>query len=98
MCRRLRQYSLAMTRMTAARAKTEFAEVVRRAGRQKERIVVTSAGKPVVAVVPAEDLLLLERLIEQREDADDIKAVREWRRGKSKKLVPFDDVMRARRR
>lgn len=53
--------------MTQARA--EFAELVNRVVYGGERIVVTRHGKPLAALVPAEDLARLEDL-EQLEQAD----------------------------
>ena len=46
--------------MTQARA--EFADLVNRVVYGSERIVVTRHGKPIAAIVPAEDLARLEEL------------------------------------
>ncbi|UJX39208.1 type II toxin-antitoxin system Phd/YefM family antitoxin [Desulfovibrio sp. JY] len=61
------------SRMSAADARERFAEVVNRAAYGKERIIVSRRGKPVAAVVPMDDLLLLLGL----EERGDIEAVRE---------------------
>jgi len=61
------------SRMSAADARERFAEVVNRAAYGKERIIVSRRGKPVAAVVPMDDLLLLLGL----EERDDIEAARE---------------------
>ncbi len=50
-----------MTTVTAARAKAEFAECVRKA-EAGEPVLITRHGKPVVALVPADQLEQLERL------------------------------------
>ena len=49
------------TMVTAARAKAEFAEYVRKA-EAGEPVLITRHGKPVVALVPADELAHLERL------------------------------------
>ena len=50
-----------MTTVTAARAKAEFAECVRKA-EAGEPVLITRHGKAVVALVPADQLDQLERL------------------------------------
>ena len=49
------------TRVSAARAKAEFAECVRRA-EAGEAVVITRHGKPVAALVSADRLRQIERL------------------------------------
>ena len=44
---------------------TSFAEVLNRAAFGKERVVLTSRGKPLVAMVPIEDVEVLEQLEDQ---------------------------------
>ena len=61
-----------MANITAEKAQTTFPDVIKRAGRDKERIFVTQKGKKVAAVVPIEDVETLEE-IEDREDAEDAK-------------------------
>lgn len=58
--------------ITTAEARREFAEIVNRVAYGKERIAVTRRGKTIVAVVPIEDIALLEEL----EDRVDIQAAR----------------------
>lgn len=48
----------------------DLGEVVDRVGREGERIVVTRHGRPVAAVIPVEDLDLLEDLEDARDAAD----------------------------
>lgn len=52
--------------MTQARA--DLAELVNRVAYSGERVVLTRHGRPVAALVSAEDLELLDRLAEQRFD------------------------------
>jgi prevent-host-death family protein len=61
-----------MSSVTTQRAQDQFPDIVKRAARGKERIVVTSRGKKVAAVVPIEDLKALEAL-DDRQDVEDAK-------------------------
>ena len=45
--------------MTTAKARDHFADLLNRTAYGKERVVLTRHGKPVVAVVPVEDLVLM---------------------------------------
>ena len=55
-----------MAQMAASAAREEFAEVLNR----------VAYGKPLVAIIPVEDLQLLERLIEEEEDRIDVEEAR----------------------
>jgi prevent-host-death family protein len=62
-----------MTTLSTTEAQEKFSELLRRVGADKERIVLTLAGEELVAVVPIEDLALVEAL----EDRADIEEARE---------------------
>jgi prevent-host-death family protein len=62
-----------MSKLTASSARQNFSDMVNRAAYGRERIVVHRRDKPVAAVIPFEDLELLERL----EEEIDLKAARE---------------------
>ncbi|MBI3182071.1 MAG: type II toxin-antitoxin system Phd/YefM family antitoxin [Myxococcales bacterium] len=62
-----------MTELPTTEARSIFGDVVNRAAFGKERLVLTKHGKRLAALVPIEDLELLEGL-ENRRDAE---AVRE---------------------
>jgi len=49
-----------MTKISTAEARNDFADVINRASFGKERFVLTRRGKKLVAIVPVEDLDLLE--------------------------------------
>lgn len=66
-----------MAAMSTVEAREHFAEVVNRAAYGKERIGLLRHGKPVAAVVPLEDLELLERLETERDIADARQALAE---------------------
>lgn len=54
-----------MTKISTAEARNDFAEVINRTSFGKERFVLTRRGKDLVAIVPIEDLQLLEELEDQ---------------------------------
>jgi prevent-host-death family protein len=56
--------------LTSTNARASFSDIVNRAAYSKERVVVHRRKKPVAAVVPLEDLELLER-IEDRIDLEE---------------------------
>ncbi len=61
-----------MTRINASEVREEFAEVINRVAYGGERIVVHRRGKDVVALVPVDDVALLQAL----EDRIDIEEAR----------------------
>jgi prevent-host-death family protein len=68
-----------MTTLSTTDAQEKFSELLRRVAAEKERIVLTRAGEELVAVVPIEDLALMEAL-EDRADIEDAReALREAR-------------------
>lgn len=56
-------------------ARDRLATLAEQAEHDKDRVVLTRAGKPVAAVVPIEDVLALEAI----EDAEDAAAVQQAR-------------------
>lgn len=62
-----------MGQMTATEARDDFAAVVNRAAFGKERVMLTRRGRELAAVVPLEDVVLLEAL----EDYLDVAAARQ---------------------
>ena len=78
-----------MTTLSTVKARENFSDLVNRSAYGKERIVLTRRGKGVVAVVPIEDLNLLEA-IEDRLDLEDVeKALAD---PENKKAIPWDKV------
>jgi prevent-host-death family protein len=65
-----------MTRLNVSKAREEFPEVVNRAAYGKERTIVSRRGKDLAAVIPIEDLRLLERLSREELDRIDIEEAR----------------------
>jgi prevent-host-death family protein len=78
-----------MTKISTVKARENFSDLVNRSAYGKERVVLTRRGKGVVAVVPIEDLRLLEA-IEDRLDLEDIeKALAD---PENKRAIPWDKV------
>jgi prevent-host-death family protein len=62
-----------MGQVNTVNARAQFSEIINRAAFGKERVTLTRRGKEIVAVVPIEDVKLLEEL-EDRIDLDDARA------------------------
>ena len=72
-------------------ARETFAELVNRAAYRHERVLVARRGRPIAAIVPIEDVELLERL----EDEFDLGAAREALADpENAPEIPWDDVKR----
>lgn len=65
-----------MTRLNASKAREEFPDVLNRAAYGKERTIVSRRGKELAAVIPIEDLRLLERLTREEMDRVDLRDAR----------------------
>jgi prevent-host-death family protein len=63
-----------MARVSVSKARDEFPELVNRAAYGGERTVVSRRGKDLAAVIPMEDLRLLEKLAREEMDRQDIEA------------------------
>ena len=61
-----------MTRLPASKAREQFSDMVNRVSYRGERVLLERRGKGVAALVPVEDLQLLEAL----EDKLDLEAAR----------------------
>jgi len=69
-------YNRDMARLNVSKAREGFPEIVSRSAQRKERTILSRRGKDLAAVVPIEDLRLLERLAREEEDRLDIEAAR----------------------
>jgi prevent-host-death family protein len=76
-----------LKRLSTSTARAQFSDLVNRAEYAGERTVVHRRKKPVAAVVPIEDLEVLERLEDEIDLADARKAMRE--KGRS---IPWSQV------
>ncbi len=58
--------------ITTVAARQHFSDLINRVAYGKDRILLTRRSRPLAAVVPIEDIALLEEM----EDRDDLKAAR----------------------
>ena len=65
-----------MPRLNVSKAREGFPEIVDRAAQRKERTILSRRGKDLAAVVPIEDLRVLERLAREEEDRLDLEDAR----------------------
>lgn len=77
-------------KVSTSEARARFSEIVNRAAYGGERTVLHRQKKPVAAVIPFEEYQLLERLVEERENAIDVRLARKAR--KEKGSVPLSEV------
>ncbi len=80
-----------MKQITTAEARKRMSELLNRAAYGKERFVVTRHGKELVAIVPLEDVTLLDRLKTLLERRDFESAMAEIDEAGT---VAWDDVRR----
>ena len=73
-------------KLTASATRQNFADILNRAAYGGERIIVHRRKKPVAAVVPIEDLELLEKL----EDEMDVAAARKAL--KDPRTIPWEKI------
>jgi prevent-host-death family protein len=78
-----------MATLEATKAKDTFSDTVNRAAYGKERIILTRRGKPMAALVPMEDIELLNEL-ENAADAEDVRLAHE--EAAQGKVVAWEDV------
>lgn len=62
---------------TTKEAREQFSEVINKAAYGRERVVLTRRGKPICAVVPLDDVELLEELEDRIDVAAAKKALKE---------------------
>ena len=82
-----------MTALAMTKAREEFAETVNRVAYTKERILVEKHGKAVVAVVPIEDLELLQALEDRIDLAEARAALAEAKVKGTKSLKPVKEEL-----
>ena len=82
-----------MMRLNVVELRQSLAEILNRAEYQGERIIIHRRGKDAAALIPLEDLKLLERLIEEAEDRLDVEAARASL-AESEDRIPYSAVRR----
>jgi prevent-host-death family protein len=72
--------------MPASKARRDFGEVMNRVAYGRERIILARRGKDLVALVPADDLALLQEI----EDRIDVEAAKKALKEKGR--IPWEKV------
>lgn len=89
-----------MKRFTAAEARKDFSEVLNLATFKDERVRITRHHKEVAAIIPIEDLRMLELLEDHADLQDALRAEREAKE-RGEEPIPWeevrDELMRPRR-
>jgi prevent-host-death family protein len=82
--------------VTTAEAREHFSDVLNRAAFGKERVVLTRRGKPLVAVVPIEDVEALEALEDMRDSHEIRTRLDEFQHatGEDALPIPLEEVAR----
>ena len=70
-------------------ARDSFADLVNRAAYGHERVLVARRGRPIAAIVPIEDVELLERLEDELDLHDAIEALKD---PENARPIPWEDV------
>lgn len=84
-----------MTRLNVSKAREEFPEIVNRAAYGHERTIVSRRGKDLAAVIPMDDLHLLELLAQEEMDRQDIEDARAaLKEAEEKGTISLRDLMR----
>jgi PHD/YefM family antitoxin component YafN of YafNO toxin-antitoxin module len=82
-----------MTRVAASKVRDSFSDTLNRVAYRRERIVLRRRGKDLVAIVPMEDLALIERLEDEIDVRRARRALSEIKK-KGKKPVPLAKLKR----
>jgi prevent-host-death family protein len=77
------------TRIASGKVRQAFAETINRVAYGRERIVLHRRGKDVAAVIPVEDLALLEE-IEDRLDVREAEKVLAQSKARGEKPIPWE--------
>ncbi len=75
--------------VSVAEAKNNFSDLLNRVIYRRERIIVSKHGKPVGALISAQDLQQLEEL-ERQQTLARIKEIKK----RTKKYIPFEEFVR----
>jgi prevent-host-death family protein len=78
-----------MSRLTAGKVRQDFADTVNRVAYGRERIVLHRRGKDLAALIPMDDLRLLEE-IEDRLDVEEAERILAEARVKHERPIPWE--------
>ncbi len=78
--------------LSCAEAREHFDDLLKRAVKDKDRVILTRRGKPVAALVPIADLEFLEA-IEDRLDAEEFRRAKEELERSGEPALPLEEVI-----
>ncbi len=70
---------MAITVLNTLDAKEQFTDLINRVVHSKERVILTRRGKEIAAIVPLEDLILLQETQDRHDLRDAINVLKEVR-------------------
>lgn len=70
---------MAITVLNTADAKEQFTDLINRVVHSKERVILTRRGQEIAAIIPLEDLTLLQEAQDRHDLKDAIDALKEVR-------------------
>jgi prevent-host-death family protein len=77
-----------MTRLPSGKVRQDFSETVNRVAYGRERIVLHRRGRDLAAVIPMDDLILLEEL-EDRVDVEEAQRLLAEAKAKRERAIPW---------
>jgi prevent-host-death family protein len=80
-----------MNEISTVEARDQFSEIVNKAAYGKERTIVTRRGKALAALIPIEDLRILEE-IEDRKDVEDARRILAEAKTKKERPVSYKEM------
>ena len=70
---------MTVTILNTLEAKEQFADLINRVAHSKERVILTRRGKEIAAIIPIEDLVLLQESQDSQDLREAIEALKEAR-------------------
>jgi prevent-host-death family protein len=80
-----------MTKLAASQARDAFSDTLNRVAYRGERIVLRRRGKDLAAIVPIEDLKLIQRTEDEIDQREAKKALSDMKR-RGLKPIPYEQV------
>jgi len=78
-----------MTRLPSGKVRQDFSETVNRVAYGRERIILHRRGRDVAALIPVEDLALLEA-VEDRLDGEEAEKILAEAKARGERPVPWE--------
>lgn len=70
---------MAITVLNTVDAKEQFTDLINRVVHSKERVIITRRGQEIAAIIPLEDLILLQETQDRYDLREAIEALKEMR-------------------